>query len=110
MFRCGLLAQALNAQGHSVVRWTSTFRHYTKDFRAREFSALKHSDLLSFRFLYGPGYRMHRSPRRLIHHAIEAKQFAEKAKLEEKPSIIFATVPTLALAKAKHSCSCIGTG
>jgi glycosyltransferase involved in cell wall biosynthesis len=43
---------------------------------------------------------MHRSPRRLIHHTIEAREFSEKARLEPKPDLIFSTLPTLALGKA----------
>ncbi len=100
IFRCGMLAQALVDQGHNVVRWTSTFRHYTKDFRAEKFTALDYSERLSFRLLHGPGYKMHRSPRRLMHHAIEAREFREKARLEPKPDLIFSTLPTLALGKA----------
>lgn len=99
-FRCGMLAQALTAQGHRVVRWASTFRHYTKDFRANGFTIREYSDLLSFRLLPGPGYKLHRSPRRLMHHVVEARAFSEHAPQEEKPDVVLATIPTLALAKA----------
>lgn len=99
IFRCGMLAQALAAAGHNVLRWTSTFRHYTKDFRAREFTAQRFDEKLSFRFLPGPGYRMHRSPRRLIHHALEAREFRRRAPQEARPDLIFSTLPTLALAR-----------
>ncbi|HEX7862299.1 MAG TPA: glycosyltransferase family 4 protein [Verrucomicrobiae bacterium] len=98
-FRCSYLAKELNARGHSVVWWTSTFRHYTKDFRAQKFTKIP-GDLLSFRLLHGPGYKRNRSPRRLIHHDCEAVQFRNEAtsRSERTPDLIFVTLPTLSLA------------
>lgn len=97
-FRYAMITDALVRAGHSVVRWSSTFRHITKDFRDSAFTRDPENSQLSFRFLHGVGYQWHRSPRRLLHHILEARDFRRKALHEPEPDVIFVSIPTLDMA------------
>lgn len=97
-FRYAMVTNALLRAGHTVVRWSSTFRHITKDFRTDKSDRRADEPNLSFRFLHGLGYQWHRSPRRLIHHALEARAFRETARAEPNPDLVFVSIPTLDLA------------
>jgi hypothetical protein len=97
-FRYAMVTRALLEAGHSVVRWSSNFRHITKDFRPYSSLVSEEDPRLSFRFLRGIGYKWHRSPRRLLHHAIEGRAFRSEIAKGDRPDLIFVSIPTLDLA------------
>lgn len=98
-WRCGMLARALVARGHSVLWWSSTFNHYSKTQRYNEPRTLEIMPDFKVRLLHGPGYRHNKSLKRWQHHRVVAREFAKEALAASPPDIIFASLPTLELAE-----------
>lgn len=97
LLRTGVLAERLQARGHSVVWWTSTFDHYQKRHRS--------TDDMSFawrggeiRMLRSVGYSQNVSLARFIEHAQIARRFALYARKETPPDVLLCSLPTIELA------------
>lgn len=100
LFRCGMLTRAALSAGHCVVRWTSSFSHYTRRQRVSKHTVVKLEENLEVRLLSGPGYRWNRSPQRLWHHRVEKASFLRQSAALPRPSVIFCCLPTPHLCEA----------
>jgi glycosyltransferase involved in cell wall biosynthesis len=101
--RCGMLAEALAAEKHSVVWWSSTFCHLLRRHRYDESRTVSVSAHCTMRLLHGPGYGGNRSLKRWVHQRAIAKTFACEARQAAPPDLIFVCLPTLELAAAAVS-------
>jgi hypothetical protein len=99
LLRTGVLAQRLASRGHQVDWWTSTFDHYGKRQRSETDSTYAWRGT-TIRMLRSVGYRSNVSPRRFIEHFQVARKFARQIRLQPRPDVILASLPTLELALA----------
>jgi len=96
--RAALLAEQLIERGHSVVRWTSAFDHFSKKWLSDKDSQLKINDNFRIIFLRGIGYKKNFSLRRFIDHRIIARKFRRLARNIPQPDIIVVSTPPYDLA------------
>lgn len=101
LLRAGILANLLQASGHEVEWWTSSFDHQAKKQRCEGYRRIE----------YRPGYVMHMLPgrsyastvslARIGNHRDNARAFAETARRQSRtPDIIVCSYPTLELCEA----------
>lgn len=95
LLRSGLIAHLLDARGHDVTWWVSTFDHANREQRAPSNSTAKFGKRGALRMLRSPGYRSVVSVRRLIDHAIWGWRFARQLRRARPPDLIFCAYPTL---------------
>ncbi|MGD9633932.1 MAG: glycosyltransferase [Pirellulales bacterium] len=100
LFRYGYLANALQAHGHSVLRWAPTFRHTTREQRFTTDRRVELTPHYSIQFVHAPGYRRTASLARLRHCHILGKRFGELVRRESPPDLIVAAIPSLEWADA----------
>jgi glycosyltransferase involved in cell wall biosynthesis len=96
--RVGTLAETLVSRGHTVTWWASTFDHFTK---TQLFPADTDIDICAgyrVRALRGSSYRRNVSLRRYIDHGLIARKFRYRARQEEPPDVIIASMPDYRLA------------
>lgn len=98
--RMSLFARQLADAGHDVTWWTSTFDHTHKRQRFNKNMSVRIGDRLTLRLLFAKPYKSNISIDRLINHRQVAKAFASLAPGEDRPDLIFATLPTVELAAA----------
>ncbi len=100
LLRCGLLAQVLRAQGHTVTWWTSAFNHVQRRNRVRVSTTIDVDAGYRIRMLWAPEYRRSISLQRVRHNRAVATAFQlESTASRESPAVIFAAVPSLELAE-----------
>ncbi len=99
-FRYGYLAAALEAQGHTVLRWAPTFRHRTKQHRFASDHRVRVTPGYEIQFVYSPGYRRHIGLKRLHTYRVLARRFKELATREPPPDLIVAAIPSLEWAES----------
>ena len=102
LMRAGLLSNAVLAEGHDVVWWTSAFDHYRKTLRPATRTTVAerdghHYDLVTLPAL---GYQRHIGLRRLRDHRHTARAFVAQGRSAARPDVICAAMPTLELASA----------
>jgi glycosyltransferase involved in cell wall biosynthesis len=100
-WRTGLLARHLDARGHDVVWWSSTFDHFRKrQLRDRDIG-IQLSERLRLELLRAVSYSKNVSLRRILHHAELARRFARAARSPgiPRPDIIVSSLPTLELCR-----------
>ena len=100
LVRTGILAGLLEAAGHHVVWWSSSFNHTAKVQRCRRDTTLKLSPKFELKLLHAAGYAQNVSLRRILHHRRIARKFAAAAIQEEPPNVILCSFPTIELSKA----------
>lgn len=102
LFRTGLLARAMAAQGHSVVWWTSTFNHFNKrHYRVKDTEIVwPGHGAIRIRMLHGTGYDSNLSLRRIAEHTVVAWKFMRAAKKMPRPDLVICSLPTLELSAA----------
>lgn len=93
-FRYSLLADALTAAGHNVVRWAPTFQHGKKEYRAHRDTSLDVSQRYAIQLLHAPGYKRNVSLKRIRFHRALARSFREAAAKRKQPDAIVAAVPS----------------
>jgi glycosyltransferase involved in cell wall biosynthesis len=101
--RMGLIADRLAERGHDVVWWTSSFDHNYKRQRYESDTTVRVSDRIELRFLRARAYSSNISIGRLVNHHQLGRAFervAEATTSEERPDVIFATMPIVELAAA----------
>ncbi len=98
--RMSLFAQRLADAGHEVTWWTSTFDHTHKKQRFRQTTNVRVGERLTLKLLYAKAYYSNISIARLVNHRQVATAFTNLAPHEQKPDLIFATMPTVELAAA----------
>lgn len=97
LMRNGILAEMLQAAGHQVTWWTSSFNHQTKQFRST--SNYKHNYCSNYScwLLKSCGYSKNISFLRMLDHYQVAQKFSKIACREHKPDIILSGLPTIDL-------------
>lgn len=65
-WRYGMLADALVAKGHTVLRWAPTFNHTLKKQRDKQYAAYKVNDHYSINLIHNKSYRKNISLKRLL--------------------------------------------
>ncbi len=100
LLRMGLIAEELVKQGVEVTWWVSSFDHNKKEFRNVKDNPQIVNEKYKLIYLNGNGYKKNWSISRLLHYYKEKKDFFNKAKNEEKPDIILASMPNIDLAQA----------
>lgn len=98
LFRVGMLAEALAAQGHEVTWFNSIFDHVRKQNRDVPGGRLKCSEHITIEGLEGCTYTRSRSFGRLLHHRQTAADFRRKAEAMAPPDVIYCCWPTVDLA------------
>ena len=100
LFRAGILAETLADRGHSVVWWTSSFDHWKKMHRVASDHRVQIRENLELVLLRSFGYRKNVSLARLADHWGVARKFANFARNEKEPDVIFCSMPTIELSVA----------
>lgn len=101
--RMGLIADALVARGCDVTWWTSSFDHNYKRQRYDADTRVNLGDRYVLQFLHGRSYSSNISLNRLINHHQLGRAFerlANETPAEDRPDVIFATLPIVELAAA----------
>lgn len=96
--RNSFLAAELASRGHQVVWWSSQFNHNKKDWRDQAEMESYPCENVQIKYLRGCGYKKNISIKRFLDHRLIAKKFNKLSKLELKPDIIIASIPTYDLA------------
>tara|TARA_B100000242_G_C43043816_1_gene487117 strand:+ start:1394 stop:2581 length:1188 start_codon:yes stop_codon:yes gene_type:complete len=100
LFRMGIIAEMLANSGHKVTWWTSDFNHYNHKYRFRKSHLEKIYCNYEIEFLKARGYKNNISLNRYFSSIDVAKSFSKRATLKEnKPDIIFASIPSVELAQ-----------
>jgi glycosyltransferase involved in cell wall biosynthesis len=89
------LSNALQADGHDVVWWTSTFDHVKKTHRFGEKASLQINPRFRLEVIPGPGYGKNISLARLHHQRVTAENFAKEWATAPEPDIVVSSIPTL---------------
>lgn len=105
LLRSGLIAHMLDARGHAVTWWMSTFDHANRRNRASRDEAARFATRGTIRMLYSPGYRRSISLGRLWDHALWGRRFARAIAAAPAPDLIFCAFPTI---EAAFACSRFG--
>ncbi|MBL4608643.1 MAG: glycosyltransferase [Pseudomonadales bacterium] len=95
LFRYGMLADALNARGHHVVRWAPTFSHVGKVHRVESDQRVKINSRYDLELVYAEGYKKNISFKRILFYSRLAQKFSERVKQIDKPDIIVTAVPSI---------------
>lgn len=99
LFRYGLLAEQLLAEGHRVTRWAPTFAHTTKTFRCHGDQTIEVADRHQLELLEAGGYHRHVGLKRLLFTRRLAQAFARRLRACEPPDVIVAAIPSPELAE-----------
>lgn len=95
LLRSGLVANLLDARGHTVTWWMSTFDHANRRNRAQSDIETPFGTRGVIRMLHSPGYRASVSLRRLRDHARWGRAFRRRIAQAPRPDIIFCAYPTI---------------
>jgi glycosyltransferase involved in cell wall biosynthesis len=95
LLRSGLTARMLDARGHEVTWWMSTFDHANRRQRARRDVVVPFGVRGSIRMLRSPGYKSSTSLARLLDHFLWGRRFARVIETEPPPDVIFCAYPTI---------------
>lgn len=90
--RTPMLADSLVQAGHQVTWWTNSFCHFKKAAVERESETFSHEGI-RYLFLQGLSYKRNISLRRYFHYKKMAWEFSKRAPGEERPDMIFASLP-----------------
>jgi len=100
LFRTGIFAKHLAANGHDVTWWSGTFDHQNKVQRNSETTFDASLESVRILQLKSDGYQKNISLKRIIDHKQVAKEFVHVAQKEPIPDIILCAFPTIELCKA----------
>jgi glycosyltransferase involved in cell wall biosynthesis len=101
LLRYGSIARALEADGHQVVFWTSTFAHWRKKSRFTQDTTYEVSPNFIAKFLHANSYSSNVSLARIRHNVQLARAFNRQAsQAPDRPDIVLAEIPCLELAEA----------
>jgi glycosyltransferase involved in cell wall biosynthesis len=95
LLRSGMVAHMLDARGHEVTWWMSTFDHANRRSRAPSSLAVPFGTQGSIRMVHSPGYRESISLARLRDHAIWGRAFRAAVAAAPRPDVIFCAYPTI---------------
>ena len=97
LYRAGILATKLAQRGHQVSWWTSTFDHARKQQRFSSTTSIDLDSGITIKLLHGCGYPRSVSFKRLLDHAILARQFTQLTSDLTPPDVILCSLPPLEL-------------
>ena len=97
LMRSGIIANQLEARGHKVTLWTSTFNHMEHKQRFDKSNLIKISDNFTIQFIKSIGYKKNFSLRRLIDEKYISLQFKSLLSLHKKPDVILISMPSIEL-------------
>ncbi len=97
--RVEMFVPRLLENGHSVLVWSSTFDHISKRHIFMKDAEYRFSPGYRVRYLHALGYSQNVSFRRLANHYLLGRRFADSARTEPLPDLIYACLPTLEMAK-----------
>jgi glycosyltransferase involved in cell wall biosynthesis len=100
LMRSGLTASMLDAAGHSVTWWASTFNHLAKHHRTEGYAEMRLFSRSRVCLLPGRSYRRNVSVARLVNHWQVAREFTRRAAREPLPDVLLAAYPSVDLAHA----------
>ena len=95
LLRSGLVAHMLDARGHTVTWWMSTFDHANRRSRAQQDTTVPFGARGAIRMIASPGYRESVSLARVRDHAIWGRAFRRAIESAAHPDIIFCAYPTI---------------
>jgi glycosyltransferase involved in cell wall biosynthesis len=98
LYRTGMVANYLSANGIDVVWWSSNFNHHTKKHRFEADTTIRLNANLSLILLRGRGYKNHVSLQRIFDHRDVARDFLLKAHGMPTPQAVVAAYPTIEMA------------
>lgn len=98
--RSGVIARMARERGHDVTWWTSTVEHMKKNLRFPRSTRKDHSDGPPIWYLHGGMYAGNISSSRLLNHARVAREFLRLSRSEERPDVIYCSLPLIELAAA----------
>jgi glycosyltransferase involved in cell wall biosynthesis len=88
LWRSNTIAEMLARRGHQVVRWRSSFSHYEKRYLVMG-SPRQELAGCTYQFIDGPAYNSNVEFRRIRHHEVLARRFAELARNDHaRPELI----------------------
>jgi glycosyltransferase involved in cell wall biosynthesis len=104
LLRAGLLADLLNAGGHRVTWWTSTFDHWRKRHRYVGDNRVEVKPGYTMRLMRGHGYASNVSLSRLLDHWQIARKFRAQSRAllsrpDGRPDLILCSFPPIELAR-----------
>jgi glycosyltransferase involved in cell wall biosynthesis len=100
LLRSGLVAHMLDARGHAVTWWMSTFDHANRRSRALQDVSLPFGTHGTIRMIHSPGYRESVSLARVRDHAVWGRRCRRAMEAARPPDIIFCAYPTIEAAAA----------
>lgn len=83
-----LIAEALAAEGHEVIWWTSNFAHHFKKFRSEGWFDIEVSKSFRIRLVPTTGYSKNISLGRIFRDAIFAMRTYRRGLIEQRPDLI----------------------
>ena len=95
VLRSGIIAHMLDARGHEVTWWMSTFDHANRRNRSAVDAHMRYGSRGTIRQLHSPGYRASVSLARLWDHGVWARRFVRAIAAEPVPDIILCAYPTI---------------
>jgi len=95
LMRSGIIAQMLDARGHEVTWWMSTFDHANRRSRSTADTSMSYGSRGTIRMLHSPGYRTSVSFARFADHLIWGRRFARAIAAAPAPDVIFCAYPTI---------------
>jgi glycosyltransferase involved in cell wall biosynthesis len=95
LMRSGIIAQMLDARGHEVTWWMSTFDHANRRNRSATDTSMRYGSRGTIRMLHSPGYRASVSFARFVDHQLWGRRFAQAIAATVAPDIIFCAYPTI---------------
>lgn len=96
--RMWMLAERLCRHGHSVLWWSSTFSHQTRQLLFQQDTSTEVASGFQLKLLHAKGYRRNVSWARYRHHLQVAKRFSEKSEACPRPDVVICAFPTIELA------------
>ena len=95
LLRSGLVAHMLDARGHEVTWWMSTFDHANRRQRSQHDTVRAFGVHGTIRMLYSPGYRRSMSLARLRDHGLWGRAFERAVGAAPPPDVILCAYPTI---------------
>jgi len=95
LLRSGVVAHMLDARGHNVTWWMSTFDHANRRSRAQCDTTLPFGGRGTIRMIHSPGYRESVSLARVRDHVLWGRAFSRALETAAAPDIIFCAYPTI---------------
>ena len=95
LMRSGIIAHMLDARGHEVTWWMSSFDHANRRNRCAADANTAYGSRGTIRMLHSPGYRESVSLERFADHRLWGRRFARAVAAAPVPDLVFCAYPTI---------------